>query len=198
MPKPSNKRAQTKLNATTVCPAISAAVTPLLAQAFPDVALVAVTLEDDPATQRPMVDIAVELTNVGHQEVRLDPTAIANLPKISLETCEAISRHINEAIDALPELANQRYSLNVGSPGAFRRLTTAGECSFYQNWPVSLSLPKEPALSGWLTAVSNTEVTLTQPSGGIHTIALTELPKKAHLALNPTLAMPNDEVASDS
>ena len=50
---------------------------------------------------------------------------------ISLSDCEWISRTIDPLLEALPELRDIRYNLEVSSPGLFRPLKTAREFAFY-------------------------------------------------------------------
>jgi ribosome maturation factor RimP len=56
--------------------------------------------------------------------------------RMNLGDCEAISRRIDPLIEALPELRDASYSLEVSSPGSFRPLKTQREMDFYQGEPV--------------------------------------------------------------
>lgn len=186
-----NKRAKSTLSGAVVCPAVLAVVEPALAKNHPDVAVVAVSIISEQGT--PHVDIAIELASCSNQPARLQQSSIAALPKISLETCETISRELGEVIAAIPQLVDQRYNLSFGSPGVFRRLTTLRECQFYINWPVKLAVGKKTAIDGWIAATTNSTVTITSKDDNAnHLIEINELDSTTALTLNPTLAMPND------
>lgn len=66
--------------------------------------------------------------------------------RISLDDCETVSRRIDPLIEALPELGDISYNLEVSSPGAFRPLKTRREMDFYRGQPVRVvkHLPHDP------------------------------------------------------
>ena len=58
---------------------------------------------------------------------------------ISISECEEISRALDTLIEALPQLADAAYNLEVSSPGLFRPLKTQREFIFYQGEPVRVT-----------------------------------------------------------
>lgn len=138
----------------------------------------------------------------------VNPAEIPGFDKITLTECEIVSRGIADDIDALPELANLTYRLDVSSPGINRALTTPRELAFYQHWPVMAvtlnASGKEQRLEGTLDAMTETETasiatiihtghqTLTVD---INTLTLTGVPR---IELNPPIFMPNDDTDDTS
>ncbi len=175
------------LNPAIICPAVATAIGPVLAAQFPAVTLVGVDWFTE--HNQTHVYIAVENTACGNLTEQPTPDALRALPYISLETCADISRAIDDAVDALPELAQVAYHLDVGSPGAFRQLTTAHELAFYSHWPVTLTPSKKSGnkakpINGHLS----TSATLVNADGTEHPLALDDLDAGTMvLALNPTL-----------
>lgn len=176
------------LQANTLCPTVQAAIAPIMAEKFSHLTVVAVTLSQEGKRQH--VEIALEHTGAGFHNQPLSPQSLAQLPKISLEECETASRALSDILDKLPELENQAYTLDVGSPGVFRRLTTLDECRFYTGWPVAAKYGKTTA-EGHLAAVENEHVMIATAEGE-QTFPVAELPKKFQLTLNPPLIMPKD------
>jgi ribosome maturation factor RimP len=84
---------------------------------------------------------------------------------VSLETCERLSRQLDEPLESIKALKDFPYALEVSSPGLFRRLTTERECQFYQGHPVQVlpldsanvtplkKGPKSKASTGWIGTV---------------------------------------------
>lgn len=68
----------------------------------------------------------------------------AGLGRVNLEACAAISRELDEAVEALPELGGLSYCFEVSSPGLFRTLTSERELAFYVGWPVEVTEGGEP------------------------------------------------------
>lgn len=83
-----------------------------------------------------LVDVAVD-KEFGYWYLRL----YVDLKEgaISISECETISRAIEPAIEALPQLADFAYHFEVSSPGLFRPLKTGREFAFYQGEPVRVT-----------------------------------------------------------
>lgn len=131
---------------------------------------------------------------------------------ISLSECEAISRQIEPAIEALSVFGDMAYNLEVSSPGLFRPLKTMREFEFYQGEPIRITgvaetknkkkaaklLPNqlptllEGHLRGYAEATQTVSVQIKSPS------EITEWPLEPGQAvyLNPTIHFPDD--AEDS
>ncbi len=58
---------------------------------------------------------------------------------IAIHECEQISRLLEPAIEALPQLAELSYNLEVSSPGLFRPIKTVREFTFYAQKPVRVT-----------------------------------------------------------
>lgn len=58
---------------------------------------------------------------------------------ISIQQCEALSRQLEPAIEALPELTDGAYNLEVSSPGLFRPLKTEREFGFFTGEPIRIT-----------------------------------------------------------
>ncbi len=74
------------------------------------------------------------------------------LQGIALSDCETISRLLDPMIDALPELQDLTYSLEVSSPGLFRPLRRQREFEFFLNQPVRIE-DRPPSTKGKKTVV---------------------------------------------
>lgn len=112
--------------------------------------------------------------------------------RISLNECEAISRRIEPAIDALfdkqPEVAQLSYYLEVSSPGLFRPLQSAREFSFYQGTPVKVQVGEsgplqEGSLEGYDTDTQTLQLSL---ASGTERLSI-PLTAETRVLLNPTL-----------
>lgn len=66
---------------------------------------------------------------------------------ISISDCEVISRQLDPVVDALPELKELPYNLEISSPGAFRPLRQPREFEFYVGRPVRVEV-QQPAGKG--------------------------------------------------
>lgn len=58
---------------------------------------------------------------------------------ISVSECETISRSLDTLIEALPQLTDAAYFLEVSSPGLFRPIKTQREFTFYHGEPVRVT-----------------------------------------------------------
>jgi len=71
--------------------------------------------------------------------------------KISLEDCKDISEALGPMIDeAVAELKDFPYILEVSSPGLFRKLTRPREFQFYKGRRIELKPKKQPAFIAYL------------------------------------------------
>lgn len=92
----------------------------------------------------------------------------------SLEDCTQASRTLSAQLD-VADLIQSRYTLEVGSPGADRPLTSAADCQrfigrharFQFHGPQQFPALKTPlgAASGFITKVEDTTISLTINSG---------------------------------
>ena len=129
---------------------------------------------------------------------------------IALSDCETISRLLDPMIDALPELQDLPYSLEVSSPGLFRPLRRQREFEFFLNQPVRVEdrppttkgkknvvpLPKAKAEEGLLAAydLEKASVTLKDPvTQQTRDIVLDDTKM---ICLNPVIRFPDDEAAT--
>lgn len=150
------------------------------------------------------LDIGLDKTENGYKQT-VSPSDIPHLEKVTLQDCEAVTRAIEDAIDALPELKELPYRLNISSPGIFRALTSPTEFNFYQHWPIAYQADKQSTRQENMTLRAFNPETSTATIQCLKTEALTDVdittlqwndnafPK---LELNPPLHMPDD--ASDS
>jgi ribosome maturation factor RimP len=65
---------------------------------------------------------------------------------ISLNDCETISRALEDKLEALPQLSDLSYSLEVSSPGLFRPLKRQREFDFFIGRPVRIETVSSQAL----------------------------------------------------
>jgi ribosome maturation factor RimP len=63
---------------------------------------------------------------------------------ISLSDCETISRSLEDMLDALPQLGDLSYNLEVSSPGLFRPLKRQREFDFFMGRPVRVEAVRQP------------------------------------------------------
>lgn len=156
-----------------------------------------------------LVDVAVE-KEFGYWYLRL--YVQRKQGAISISECETISRSLEPAIEALPQLSDFAYNFEVSSPGLFRPLKTAREFAFYQGEPVrvtgkpdgkskknvqTLSTVAEGTLKGFN---EDTQVLTLTKSNENKDFEVTLTPGQA-IYLNPVIRFPDEdeavEMASD-
>lgn len=143
------------------------------------------------------IEIGLDKTDNGYRDAII-ASDIPGYPKITLKDCEAITRAIEEDIDALPILNDLPYRLDVSSPGVFRALTTVHECEFYLHWPVAyLADDSTQRIEGTIDSVDSEHHTanIITDNGKPLTVdinALQWLDGTPRLELNPPLNMPDD------
>jgi ribosome maturation factor RimP len=146
------------------------------------------------------IEIGLDKPNNGFLDAVV-PSEIPSFDKITLTECEIVSRGIADDIDALPELSDLTYRLDVSSPGINRALTTSREFAFYQHWPVAYISKvnnAEHRLEGTLAAMTDatsTTAILIDKDGEKTTLDISALTIHGlpRLELNPPIFMPNDD-----
>lgn len=158
--------------------AVARVVEPLMP---PGIALVAVALEKEFGRWR--LQVAIEQAPHG----------------VSLDTCQAVSELLDERLEAIPELADLSYDLEVSSPGVDRVLVSARELRFYHGHAVTLrarkNAPAPPIAHGLLAGYDEPSRTLWihPASGEGEPLALPFCPKTLEVRLNTPVVLPEPE-----
>lgn len=134
---------------------------------------------------------------------------------IALNECEALSRELEPAIEALPILVDLSYNLEMSSPGLFRPVKTEREFNFYQGEPVRVvgpapavknakkaarALPSDlPAIAEGILQgydLATHALSLKNPTdGSISQIALSD---EQTVYLNPTIRFPEEDANDEA
>ena len=78
---------------------------------------------------------------------------------VGFALCRTISRHLEERLDE-GQLLGERYTLEVSSPGVTRPLTLPRQFAKHVGRTLAAKLDDERAVTGELTAVTDTGITL--------------------------------------
>jgi ribosome maturation factor RimP len=136
----------------------------------------------------------VELRNSGSKsrpvlDVRIDRR---DMTKVTVGDCEAASRAIEAKLDAMPDVIDGRYVLEVGSPGMDRPLRTIAEWRRFTGRRASVKSRKLEAIGGraeveivGVTQGSDghDQIVVRDVKGNEHTMALTDI-DEARLAFH--------------
>lgn len=108
-----------------------------------------------------LLDVALE-KEAGYWYLRIYVEEIGGA--ISLSDCEMISRALEDALDALPQLGDLSYSLELSSPGLFRPLKRQREFEFFTGQSVRVETT-QPKASGAKKATKKNQPALGTKAG---------------------------------